>query len=672
MQETPATTPDLPPGPNPDLHPRPPEKQRRFGRFRDWCADVCGLDLRTRALFRVLLASLTLADLWNRLPDIEAFYTDFGVLPRATFITEFANQNLLSFQLFGGTTFSVALLFALHAIVATALLIGWRTRLMTILGWVFLMSLHGRNPYVLQGGDVLFRMLYFWAMFLPLGARWSVDAALAQSVTAQPNPDKPHRIAGVPTIAIIAQTCFVYWFTMALKTGDEWWKDFSAVHYALHLDHFATPIAEWLRTFPTMMKALTISTAWIEILVPLMAIIGGRYPIFRLLAVITMVGLHAMFWSALKIGLFPYSSSLSWLVMIPGWLWDKLEARIDRTRDAMTFVVTGLASERWARLLKTGLLLRRVRIALEPGTEPAFSLVGESGPLTETDALRAVLRASPLTRWVSLLAPVLAPIARLMHHSATRGWAARRLSRARQPNISTRFHPALQVVVFGLLTYVFFWNVGTLQNPTKMSLGGTELSLHPVKMNKDLQTLGYTLRLDQTWNMFAPRPMKGDGWFVMPATLSDGRVIDLFQDGAQVAWEKPESESRMYKSQRWRKYLMNLWMKNFKKHRRHYGRYMCRLWDRELQALELPKGVTIKSFHLLYMKEETLASGPAPVECQSLWYHWCSPSAKDAPKAAYMNQCDAITKAAKAERKKMKASAMAGLDAGGSTETTSL
>jgi len=154
-----------------------------------------------------------------------------------------------------------------------------------------------------------------------------------------------------------------------------------------------------------MMKALTISTAWIEILVPLMAIVGGRYPIFRLLAVITMVGLHAIFGSALKIGLFPYISSLSWIFMIPGWLWDKLEARIDRTRDVMTFVVTGLASERWARLLKTGLLLRRVRIALEPGTEPAFSLVGESGPLTGTDALRAVLRASPLTRWVSLWLP---------------------------------------------------------------------------------------------------------------------------------------------------------------------------------------------------------------------------------------------------------------------------
>ncbi|MBT9559938.1 MAG: hypothetical protein IV100_28165, partial [Myxococcales bacterium] len=80
----------------------------------------------------------------------------------------------------------------------------------------------------------------------------------------------------------------------------------------------------------------------------------------------------------------------------------------------------------------------------------------------------------------------------------------------------------------------------------------------------------------------------------------------------------------------------------------------------------------IKSFHLLYMKEETLASGPAPVECQSLWHHWCTPNAKDAPPPAYMTQCDAITKAAKAERKKMKASAVAGLEAGGSTENTSL
>jgi small subunit ribosomal protein S8 len=31
-------------------------------------------------------------------------------------------------------------------------------------------------PEVLNGGDVLLRLLLFWAIFLPLGARWAVDS----------------------------------------------------------------------------------------------------------------------------------------------------------------------------------------------------------------------------------------------------------------------------------------------------------------------------------------------------------------------------------------------------------------------------------------------------------------------------------------------------------------
>jgi hypothetical protein len=33
-----------------------------------------------------------------------------------------------------------------------------------------------RNPYILSGGDVLLRVVVFWAMFLPLGDRYSLDA----------------------------------------------------------------------------------------------------------------------------------------------------------------------------------------------------------------------------------------------------------------------------------------------------------------------------------------------------------------------------------------------------------------------------------------------------------------------------------------------------------------
>ncbi len=48
-----------------------------------------GIDIRSLALLRIGTACLLLADLAYRLPDLEAHYTDLGVLPRRTLIEEF-------------------------------------------------------------------------------------------------------------------------------------------------------------------------------------------------------------------------------------------------------------------------------------------------------------------------------------------------------------------------------------------------------------------------------------------------------------------------------------------------------------------------------------------------------------------------------------------------------
>jgi hypothetical protein len=48
---------------------------------------------------------------------------------------------------------------------------------MVFLSFLMLVSVHGRNPTLMQGGDHLMRAMLFWSIFLPLGARWSFDAA---------------------------------------------------------------------------------------------------------------------------------------------------------------------------------------------------------------------------------------------------------------------------------------------------------------------------------------------------------------------------------------------------------------------------------------------------------------------------------------------------------------
>ena len=191
---------------------------------------VFGIDLRSLALFRVCLGTLIISDLANRATNLTAHYTDAGVLRGADAIT-FLSDWRLSVHLWNGTATFQALLFILAGLFAAAMLIGYRTKITTIVSWFLLMSLQNRNPIILQGGDNLLLMLLFWSMFLPLGARFSVDSALNRR-----DSQISDRYFSIATMALLIQCMSVYLFNAILKSGDDWLPDATAIYYIIHLD----------------------------------------------------------------------------------------------------------------------------------------------------------------------------------------------------------------------------------------------------------------------------------------------------------------------------------------------------------------------------------------------------------------------------------------------------
>src|SRR5580700_2646302 len=95
---------------------------------------VFAVDLRALAALRVGLATLVLADLALRAGDLRAFYTDEGVLPRSAALAEAQGGALSLGFLHGGVALAGAC-FAVHAVAASAMLAGARTRLATIATW---------------------------------------------------------------------------------------------------------------------------------------------------------------------------------------------------------------------------------------------------------------------------------------------------------------------------------------------------------------------------------------------------------------------------------------------------------------------------------------------------------------------------------------------------------
>ena len=175
------------------------------------------IDLRSLAAFRMALGVLLLADLVMRAQDLSAHYTDWGVLPRDILSAHFLSPLRFSLHLVTGSFSGQVFIFLLAGVFALALLVGFCTPLVTCASWLLLLSVQARNPSVLNAGDALLHLLLFWGMFVPLGARYSLDSLIRRGADRSPLPTS---LSSMGTAALLLQVCLVYWGTAALKSLD--------------------------------------------------------------------------------------------------------------------------------------------------------------------------------------------------------------------------------------------------------------------------------------------------------------------------------------------------------------------------------------------------------------------------------------------------------------------
>ncbi len=276
------------------------------------------VDLRSLAITRIAFGILILADLFIRSRFLKDFYTDEGLLNLYALKSLYEGNYYTSVHALSGDYYFQLFLFLLAAIFAFFLLIGFFTRIATIVSWALLVSLNLRNPLLLQGGDVLFRCLLFWGIFTPWAERFSVDSYF-KKIRIEKN-----FIFSLPAAAFIIQILIMYVFTGMLKTGDPWRKDYTAIYYALSIDHFSFLLGPYIYKFPQLMKGLTFSIIWIELLGPLLLLIPYKNSLFRYIFIGLMASFQLGLALTMNIGLFPWICIASLLILLPPSFWDFL------------------------------------------------------------------------------------------------------------------------------------------------------------------------------------------------------------------------------------------------------------------------------------------------------------------------------------------------------------
>ena len=290
--------------------------------------ELFGMDVRGLAFFRMGFAALIIIDILNRTRELRAYYTDWGALPRDVAVNYFSSDWVWSLYLAGGNWAFVAAMFAVTIGLAVALFLGYRTRVVAVLLWVMMLSLHNRNPLVLQSGDTLLRMMLFWALFTPLGAALAINS----KTPAVSKPPVSKRVFSIGTLAMTVQILLMYVMTALLKTGNEWRGEGSAVYYTLQLDVFTTQFGAWLAQFPELLRLLTFGTLAVELLVPVLFLLPIFNVFTRTIGILLLVGFHLGLAASLHIGLFSWIAIAALLSFLPTPVWDFLGNQMNRTR----------------------------------------------------------------------------------------------------------------------------------------------------------------------------------------------------------------------------------------------------------------------------------------------------------------------------------------------------
>ena len=225
------------------------------------------IDARSLAATRITLALLVLVELFDRWPLVDVFYSDASPYPITNIHSPL--HRLACAHAWSGASAYVKALFVVHAVAASALALGYRTRIAALATWYLYWSLTLRNCSVAYITD---RYLHFFLLllaFLPCARVWSADARGAATVAP-------------PTVSLataLARLQLVWIYIDAgggkLLDPDGAWA-LGAPVPALEPMLLHTRIGRTVRAIlGPLVRPFSASVAWVELLVPLVALLAA-------------------------------------------------------------------------------------------------------------------------------------------------------------------------------------------------------------------------------------------------------------------------------------------------------------------------------------------------------------------------------------------------------------
>jgi hypothetical protein len=282
-----------------------------------WFAPISAKPLGAYRIVYGLIAIFSLSMLFV---DIDYWLTDRGMIQgdeARLFAGPFRHSPLQWFQ--DPVSARVAVTLTLGA--AFGVTLGWHTKVMSILLYLGMLSIHHRNIQSASGADVLLMVNTFYVMLSPCGAAYSLDARRARKQRGDTAAD-PLIVPWAQRL-IQLQICVLYFVTALWKSTGSTWLDGTAVHYVLCNREVGRFDMSALAAYPVLVNFLTYSGLLIEFALAFLIWFKPCRP----WVIFSGLGLHFGILFLVNIPIFGELSTAMYIVFISSSEWESLAQR---------------------------------------------------------------------------------------------------------------------------------------------------------------------------------------------------------------------------------------------------------------------------------------------------------------------------------------------------------
>lgn len=210
-------------------------------------------------------------------------------------------------------------------LLAVAFILGWRTRIVTPILFVFYAGIVAQNVTIADGGNYFLRIMLIYLVFADVSRRWSLDARRRsrRNLKESETGTVLHNLA---LCLVVGQLCMVYLEAGLYKVQGTLWQNGTAMYYPLQSQAYG--VFPWVSDLATHFTWAVVLVTYFSVLIQIAFTFMLFNKISRRIALIGILAMHLGI--AVLMGLPFFSgvmasadavlvSGATWVVIV-GWL----------------------------------------------------------------------------------------------------------------------------------------------------------------------------------------------------------------------------------------------------------------------------------------------------------------------------------------------------------------